>query len=168
MESTFFNKEGRMEERRRYEKEEKEEKDVAKHEEKSYDEKWRRDPIGAISWAVFLIWAGVILLLYNLDQIDVFTDFLDRLNLPLTELPFDLPFVDERAWQVFFLGAGIIVLLEIIVRLLMPAYRRPIVGSIIWAGILFGLALGNWEIVGPAIVIGIGIVIIFGGFMRRR
>ncbi len=147
---------------------EKEEKDVAKHEEKSYEEKWRRDPIGAVSWAVFLIWAGVVLLLYNLDQLDVLTDFVERLNLPLADLPFDLPFVNERAWQVFFLGAGIIVAVEILIRLFIPIYRRPIVGSIIWAGILFGLALGNWEIVGPAIVIGIGIVIIFGGFLRRR
>ena len=150
------------------EKEEKEEKDVAKHEEKSYDEKWRRDRVGAISWAIFLIWAGVVLLLYNLDQLNILTDLVERLNLPLAELPFDLPFVDEQAWQVFFLGAGTIVLIEVLVRLLLPMYRRPIVGSIIWAGILFGLALGNWEIVGPAIVIGIGIVIIFGGMIRRR
>lgn len=157
-----------METRRMNEKEEKEEKDVAKQEEKSYDEKWRRDPVGAISWAVFLIWAGAVLLLYNLDKLDVLTRLVEKLNIPLADLPFDLPFVDELAWQVFFLGAGIIVLIEIIIRLLIPIYRRPIVGSIIWAGILFGLAMGNWEIVGPAIVIGIGIVILFGGILRRR
>jgi hypothetical protein len=148
-----------MEQRRMNEKDE---KDVAKHEEKSYDEKWRRDPIGAISWAIFLIWGGVVLLLYNLDRLDMLTRFVERLNIPLAKLPFDLPFVNVEAWQVFFLGAGVIVVIEIIVRLSMPTYRRPIVGSIIWAGILFGLALGNWEIVG------IGIVIIFGGMIRRR
>lgn len=157
-----------MEERRMSEKEEKDEKDVTKHEEKSFDEKWRRDPVGTISWAVFLIWAGVVLLLHNLDQLDVLTDFVERLNIPLADLPFDLPFVDEQAWQVFFLGAGVIVLLEILVRLVVPIYRRPIVGSIIWAGILFGLAIGKWEIVGPAIVIAIGVIIIFGRFVRRR
>ena len=57
-----------MDEPKRYEQEEKE---VAKHEEKSYQEKYQRDPVGAISWALLLIWAGVLLLLYNLDQISV-------------------------------------------------------------------------------------------------
>jgi hypothetical protein len=149
-------------------RDEKEEKEVAKHEEKSYDEKRRSDPVGAVSWAVFLIWAGVVLLLHNLDKLDILIDFVRGLNIPLAELPFELPFVNMEAWQVFFLGAGVIVLLEIIVRLLMPSYRRPIVGSIIWAGILFGLAIGNLAVIGPVIVIAIGVVILLGRFVRRR
>jgi len=147
---------------------EKEEKDVEKHEEKSYDEKWQRDPIAAISWALFLIWAGVLLLLYNLDQLSVLTDFVMGLNLPLAELPFEIPFFDAEAWQIFFLGAGLIVTVEIIVRLLFPTYRRSIVGSVIWAGILFGLVFGNWEVVFPAIVIAAGVVILLGSFIKRR
>ena len=147
---------------------EKEEKEVTKHEEKSYEEKWQRDPIGAVSWAVFLIWAGAVLLLYNLDKITLLTDFVKGLNLPLAEPPFELPFFDWEAWQVFFLGAGFLVLLEVIVRLLLPSYRRSIVGSVIWAGILFGLAIGNWEIVGPAIIIAAGLVILLGNYTKRR
>jgi len=136
--------------------------------EKSYDEKWRRDPIEAISWAIFLIWAGVVLLLYNLDQIKFLTDIVERLKIPLADLPFDLPFVDERAWQVFFLGAGVLVVLEILFRLFIPLYRQPLAGNIIWAGILFGLAIGRWEVVGPLIVIAIGLAIILGRMIRRR
>ncbi len=154
-----------MEERRFNEKDEKE---VTKQEEKSYEEKWRRDPIGAVSWAIFLIWAGVVLLLYNLDRLTFLIDRVERLNLPFADLPFDLPFIDERAWQVFFLGAGIIVLIEILIRLFIPIYRRPIVGSIIWAGVLFGLAFGTWEYIGPGIIIAIGLAIILGGYIRRR
>lgn len=147
---------------------EKEEKEVTKHEEKSYAEKWERDPIGAISWAILLIWVGVVLLLNNLDQISVLTNFVERLNLPFAELPFDIPFFDPLVWQVFFLGAGLIVSMEILIRLLLPSYRRPIVGSIIWAGLLFGLAFGNWEIVFPAVVIAAGVVILLGSFTKRR
>jgi hypothetical protein len=147
---------------------EKEEKDVAKHEEKGFEEKWQRDPISAISWALILIWVGVVLLLYNLDQISSLVDFVAGLNLPLADLPFDIPFFYPEAWQIFFLGAGVIVTLEIITRLLFPTYRRQIVGSVLWAGILFGLALGNWEIVVPASVIAAGLVILLGGFTKRR
>ena len=154
-----------MEEPKRSEKDEKE---VAKHEEKSFDEKWQRDPIGTISWALFLIWAGVLLLLHNLDQLSVLTDFVKGLNLPLAELPFEIPFFDAEAWQVFFLGAGLIVTVEIVIRLLFPAYRRTIVGSVIWAGLLFGLAFGNWDVVFPAIVIVAGLVILLGSFTKRR
>ena len=146
---------------------EKDEKDVAKHEEKGMDEKRGRDPVGTISWAAFLIWAGVVLLLSNIGQLDVLLNVIKRLNIPFSELPFDLPFVNIDAWQLFFLGAGVIVLLEVIVRLLLPAYRRSIVGSIIWAAILFGLALGNWLIVGPSALIVIGLVILLSRLTRR-
>ena len=79
---------------------EKEEKDVAKHEEKGFEEKWQRDPISALSWALILIWVGVVLLLYNLDLISSLVDFVEGLNLPLAELPFDIPFFYPEAWQI--------------------------------------------------------------------
>ena len=46
-------------------KDEKDEKDVSKHEAKTTEEKWRRDPLGTIAWAIVLIWSGVVLLLVN-------------------------------------------------------------------------------------------------------
>ncbi len=36
-------------------RDEKDEKDLSKQEEKSADEKWRRDPLGSIIWASILI-----------------------------------------------------------------------------------------------------------------
>jgi hypothetical protein len=147
---------------------EKEEKEVQKHEEKSYAEKWERDPIGALFGALFLIWIGVVLLLNNLEQLSVLTDFVEGLNLPFAELPFEIPFFDLKVWQVFFLGAGVIVTIEILIRILFPSYRKPIVGNVIWAGVLFGLAFGNWEVVFPVIVIAAGVVILLGSYTKRR
>ena len=138
-----------------------------KRDEKSWDEKDRRDPISTISFAAFLIWAGVLLLLNNMGQLGVLIDFVEGLNLPLTKLPFDLPFVDFDAWRVFFLGAGVIVLVEILIRLVVPMYRRPIFGSIIWAAILFSLALGVWKIIWPLAIVAVGLAILIGGFRRR-
>lgn len=151
-------------ERRSYD--EKEEKEVSKHEEKSTEEKYRRDPVGSISWAIFLIWAGVVLLLYNIGRIEILLNFVRGFNLPLSEWLVELPFVNTQTWQVFFLGAAVIVVLEIIVRLILPMYRRPIIGSIIWAAILFALAFGNWVVIGPIALIVIGVVILLSRFAR--
>jgi len=105
------------------EKEEKfDEKDLEKREEKSreeknWDEKWRRDPISAIIWAILLIYAGVILLADNLGYLDTWlANLAVATNLTfLAELP---------VWSVILLGAGIILLVEVLIRLLIPEYRR--------------------------------------------
>jgi hypothetical protein len=69
------------------------------------------------------------------------------------------------------LGAGVIILGEVVVRLLVPAYRQPVTGSIIFAVILIGLGLGNltnWNLVWPLILIGLGLSFLLRGFFRRR
>jgi hypothetical protein len=144
------------------------EKTIEMREEKGVDEKWSRDPLGSIFFAVSLIWLGVVLLLTNLGRLTILTDFVDRLGLPHPNLPFELPFADARTWQVFFLGAAAIVIMEIIIRLLIPMYRRPVVGSILWAGVLLVLALWNWTIIWPLALVAIGVSILLGGLIRRR
>ena len=57
---------------------EQEEKDIDKVEEKSAEEKWRRDPLGSITWAVILIWAGLVLLADNLGMLKAFTSSFTR------------------------------------------------------------------------------------------
>ena len=137
-------------------KDEKDEKDVSKHEEKTVEEKWRRDPLGTIAWAVVLIWAGVVLLLVSntnlLDQIQ----FQGQKAWGLT----------SPVWSLIFVGAGVIFLVEALIRLAIPAYRKPIWGSIIFAIILIALGLGNvfdWRIVGAVVLIFIGISMLFRG-----
>ena len=147
-----------------------EEKELQKHdekdekEEKTVEEKSRQDPVGAMVWAATLIWAGLVLLANNLG-------WLDSLGIRLGDRGVDLPFeVEEWAgtWQVFFLGAGALVLIGVIARLLLPEYRRPILGNLIWAIVLFGLAMGEWQLIWPLILIAVGVSILFGGIIRRR
>lgn len=126
-----------MSERPRNEKEEKEEKG----QEESWDEKWRRDPLNAALWAIVLIWAGLVLIAINLDIFGT----------------------GWEAWPVIFLGAGVIVLLGVVVRLLVPAYRRPVTGSIIFGFILLGIGLGEltrWDVIGALVLIAIGVSIL--------
>ena len=139
-----------MSEERHYgEKNEKQEKEEEKQE-KSWEEKWRRDPLSAAVWAIIIIWAGLVLLAANLN---FFGDsFLD-------------------AWPLFFLGAGVILLLEVAFRLVVPAYRQPVLGGVI-LGVVF-LAIGLGQLVESAVIwavalICVGAFILFRGLFRRR
>ncbi len=71
-----------------------------------------------------------------------------------------LGYSDEQGWSLFFPGAAVLVLLEVIVRLRFPAYRKGLFGSLVCAGILLGLGTGSWTYVLPFILIAVGISII--------
>jgi hypothetical protein len=136
-----------MTDRQYGEKDEKDEKD----EEKSWDEKWRRDPLSALVWAIILIWAGVVLLAENLG-------FLTR-------------FEWVEAWGIIFVGAGLIVLLEVAVRLLVPSYRRGVGGTLFFAVMLLGIGLGSmfgWNLIWPLILIALGVSALVSGLFRGR
>jgi cation transport ATPase len=147
------------------EKDEKfDEKDMEKREEKSpaeksWDEKWRRDPLSAVIWAAVLIYAGMVFLLSNLGYLDFIIQ----------------PEGDEwwmrvgGAWSVVLIGAGVIFLVEVAIRLLVPAYRKPVMGTVIFALILIGVGLGelvNWGIIWAVILIILGGSILWRGFRR--
>lgn len=141
-----------------------EEKYNEKTEEKSFEEKNRQDPVGSMVWAATLVWAGIVLLANNLG-------WLASWRIRLGDTGFDMPFDIEAwvgAWQIFFLGAGVLVLIGVIVRLLIPEYRRPVLGNLIWAIVLFGIAVGQWELIWPLILIAVGVSLLFGGTIGRR
>jgi hypothetical protein len=146
------------------EMEKRDEKDEKSREEKSWDEKWRRDPISAIVWAILFIWAGVVLLA---DNLDVLAPWLDNLAAST-----GLAFIGEmEAWEVILIGGGLIVLVEVVVRLFMPQYRRGVGGTIFFAILLLSVGLGNvigWEVVGPLIFIALGLAILSRGLFGRK
>ncbi len=135
-----------MSERPRNEKDEKEEKDNGE----SWDEKWRSDPLNAAWWALVLIWAGLVLIADNVGMLETLG-------------------IRGEAWAIGFLGAGILALLFVVIRLLVPAYRRPVTGSIIFGFILLGIGLGEltrWDVVGALVLIAIGVSIILSRFIQ--
>lgn len=137
-----------MSERPRNEKEEKDEKDSGD----SWDEKWRSDPLNAVWWALILIWAGLVLIADNVGMLD---------NLGLS----------GKGWSLGFIGAGILALLLVVIRLLVPAYRRPVTGSIIIGFILVGIGLGEltrWDVVGALVLIAIGVSILLSRLVQRE
>ena len=131
--------------------EKEEEKDEKSRQEKSWEEKWRRDPLNAAVWAFIIIWAGLVLLASNLNVLDSF------LGLEL--------------WALFFLGAGLLLLAEAGVRMLVPAYRAPVLGNLIIALVFLAIALGQivrWGCIWPLVLIGIGAYLLLSGVLRRR
>jgi hypothetical protein len=142
-------------------RDEKDEKEVSKQQEKSAEEKWRRDPLGSIIWASILIWAGIVMLAANLGVFDLLTDFFDGLPFGIGDSPFEISFIPLGGWTVFWVGTAGILLLEVIIRLLAPEYRKPILGTLILSIVFLGIGLGTWACVLPLILIGVGISLLF-------
>lgn len=147
--------------------EEKNEKEMEKREEKSPTEKYQRDPLGAIIWACILIWAGVVLLLNQLGYLDAIKESLFATRAEWTQgFPGDF-----SIWGLIFLGAGVLLLFEVLLRLLIPAYRKSVTGTIILAFVFIGIGLGNvlrWEFILALVLIAVGLSIIVGSFTRKR
>jgi hypothetical protein len=142
--------EGEMSEQPPRQRNEKEEKG---REGQGWDEKWRRDPVEAIVWSLILIWAGLVWLGESMS-------FWKETFGPHAE-----------AWAIGFVGAGLIVLAGVVLRLVVPAYRRPIIGSVIFGIILLGIGLGqmvNWVAFGAIALIAIGVAILLTGLFRKR
>jgi hypothetical protein len=136
--------------RRRDEKEEKEEK-PGEGRERTREEKWARDPLGGLIWGLIIILAGLTLVAANLGTFPWLTW--------------------DNAWALIFIGAGLIFLLEVVIRLIMPAYRRPLAGRLILVFVALGIGLGGFigfELTWPLIIVGIGVAIIVGVFLRPR
>lgn len=137
------------------------EKATEKQREKSVEEKWSRDPLSAIVWAGILIWAGLVFLAANLGWLDALV--------AQSDLPGAL--ANLEAWPIVLIGAGLIILLEVVIRLLVPAYRRPVTGSLIFGIILIGLGLGDlidWSILFPVILIAVGLSVLLRGFRSKE
>jgi hypothetical protein len=132
--------------------EKQDEKEQEKRQEKggSMDEKYHRDPVRYFSWALLIIWVGVVLLLRNLDVLPK----------------------DDKGWGVFFWGGAAIIFAESLLRLANPRWRMPPYGSFIWGAVWlvvgFGLYFKNWDVVWPVIIIAVGVAILAGRLVRRR
>ena len=138
---------------RSFPRNEKEEKGQEKRDEKGQgpDEKYERNPVGYLLFAVLLFWVGVFFLLRNRHIIPD----------------------DDRGWAYLVWGAAALAFLEIAIRLAIPRFRRALTGTFVWAAIWTGVGAGlwtggDWEIIGPVILIAVGIALVVGRLVPRR
>lgn len=139
-----------------------------KLEEKSPEEKWRRDPLGLVIWAVILIWIGFALLASNARWRDAIDGFLAQLRFQAAESPLEGAVDQLSVWSIIFLGAGLILLVEVAIRLIFTAYRRPVLGTLILAIILIGVGLNSWVLIWPVVIILIGLAFLYRGLLKRK
>ncbi len=118
--------------------------------ERAWDDWWRTDRADAVGWAALFLWGALVVV----AEYTSFRDDFDWWN----------------GWGVFFVGAGVIVLLEALVRLGMPRYRSKLGWTFFW-GTAF-LAFGLAELAHPAWyalpLVAIATVILGGTFARSR
>jgi Ca2+/Na+ antiporter len=139
------------EQRYRHEKEEKQEKDEKgrdEKDEKGMEEKWQRDPLSRVIFGLIVIAVGILFLLASQEKI-----------------------AWEDWWAYLLLVLGGIFIFEVLLRSIMPAYRRPIYGRLIVGLVL--VAIGASNIYGlaswwPLIIIGAGVFILFSALFRPR
>jgi len=146
----------------KFDEKEMEKREEKSPEEKGWDEKYRRDPLSGIIWALILIWAGAVFLAANLGVLDRWLQVDARLPVIFSRL--------GGAWPIVLLGVGVILLGEVAIRLVVPVYRSPIGGTIILAVIFIGIALGDlisWNIIWPVVLIAFGLWIIIRAIWRK-
>lgn len=146
----------------KFDEKDREKREEKSPQEKSWDEKWQRDPVNTVVWAFIFMWAGLVLLAENLG-------LLDAIQTTAEDIPGMWFLGDESTWSLIFIGAGVIALLGVLVRLLVPAYRRPVGGAIFFGFALIAIGLGNiigWTLIWPIFLIGLGLSIILRGMFR--
>ena len=132
------------------------------------DRAWRRqrggDVLGTLVWALSFIWAGVVLLADNLG-------WLAWLQVRASDLASPWRQLGLEAWPLIFLGAGLLICAEIVLRLVVPALRRPVAGRVLVAVVLLGLGLGsltNWMLIWPLLLIVVGVAMLLDGLLHGR
>lgn len=130
------------------EKQEKEEKGRDEKDKRSMEEKWRRDPLSGVVFGLIVIAVGVLFLLASQDKIGW-----------------------GNWWAYFLMALGGIFILEVVLRSVMPAYRRPVFGKLLAGVVLIAIGasnvygLGSWW---PLIIIGAGVLILFNVLFRQK
>ena len=142
---------------------EKSEEKYEKEDEKQ-EEKHNRDPLSSIAWALILIWAGVVFLAENLG-------WFDQINFQEIQELQGIQIITVSTWSMIFLGAGVIVFFEALIRTFVPAYRSSTGGNFFLAAIFLGIGLGGifgWSVVWPFILIAMGLSALASALITRR
>ena len=96
--------------------------------EEAWDGWWKTDRVDSVGWALLFLWGALVI-------VGDATSFRDD---------FDW----WAPWGVFFVGAGVIVLVEAVVRLFMTEYRSKFGWTLFWGTVFLSLGLG--EVAHPA------------------
>lgn len=121
------------------------------------------DWLSSLTWALILIWAGLVFLAANFN-------WLETVQSSFT-LPGGITIAGLSNWSIIALGAGVLVFLAAIVRTFVPAYQRSQGGNFFGAAILLGVGLSGivgWEKTWPLILIAMGFSALASALIQRK
>ncbi len=128
------------------------------------DDRWEKhDPLSSIIWALILIWAGLVFLASNLGWLDIVQSKLQGIEL--------ISLSGFNAWTLIFIGAGLLIFLEAIIRTFVPAYHSTTGKNFFLAAIFLGIGLGSifgWQLIWPVILIAVGISALVSALIQKR
>lgn len=116
----------------------------------AYQEKWARDRLSGFVWGSIVVWAGLVFLMANLNAAFLGIRW-------------------ENTWSWILLGAGVVLLVGVVLRQILPDYRRPVGGTLILAVVLLAIGLGgiiDIETTWPLILIAVGLATLIGAFRK--
>jgi len=119
-----------------------------KREENKNVRKHKKDPLSGIIAGIIVILLGVLFLLVTMGYLDW-----------------------DNWWAYFLVGLGVILIIEAVIRYMVPIYKRPIIGRIIGGIVLIAIgACGIFDIgfYWPLILVGAGIGIIVSTLLKSR
>jgi hypothetical protein len=125
-----------------------EQKETNKKIESRAEERHKKDSLSGIIGGLIIILLGVLFLLRNMGYLWW-----------------------HNWWAYFLLGLGVILIIDAVIRSLVPQYRRPIIGRLIGGIVLIFIGAGNiYGIVDwwPLILVGVGIAIIIGAVLKHK
>lgn len=94
-----------------------------KEKRRGFGERRKSDRVDAIGWGAAFIWAALVLMAQTANIAANFSWW--------------------DGWAVFFTGAGVIALLGVVIRQIMPEYASPSIWDLLFGFFLLGIGLGG-------------------------
>ncbi len=79
--------------------------------------------------------------------------------------------MDFSTFHMIAVGAGIIVLIEVLTRLFVPEFKANVAGKIVLAVFLLGWGLSpflNWYVLWPLMLIAVGVSVVVSGLVKKK
>lgn len=122
-----------------------------------------QDVLGSITWALILVWAGLVFLASNFGWLD--TVQVSQI------LPEWLEFIGLSVWSLIFLGAGVFIFIEALLVTFVPSLRTNKNGNFFLAAIFLGIGLSGilgWNLIWPFVLIFLGLSALASALIRRK
>ncbi|MBG0786033.1 MAG: hypothetical protein H0S79_13130 [Anaerolineaceae bacterium] len=119
--------------------------------------------LGSITWALVLIWAGLVFLASNFGWLDTIRF--------APSLPAGIEFFGLGTWSLICLGAGVLLFVESLLSTFVPSLRSGNSGNFFLAAVFLGIGLSSifgWDLIWPLVLILLGLSALASALIKRK